>query len=120
MRARWPDSGERRHMLARALAPEGVLDPFGDTPDVDVWLESPHEMPAPETLVIRPTSADPDDLTVAEARALGVADRIVHSPETPPAILARARADAHRIIHHAGVPIPDAPGLTVVIEIAVI
>jgi len=120
MRARWPDAGDRRRMLARALAPEGLLDPLGAGPDVDSWLETPSEIVEPETLIIRPTSADPDDLTVAEARALGMADRIVHSPETPPAILARARADAVRILHHAGMHIPDGPGLTVVIEIAVI
>ena len=120
IRGRWPDSGVRRHMLARALAPEGLLDPFGDDPHVDEWLNAPDEPVAPETVILRPSSADPDDLTVGEARALALADRIVHPPETPPAILARARTDAHRLIHHAGMHIPDAPGLTVVIEIAVI
>jgi uroporphyrin-III C-methyltransferase/precorrin-2 dehydrogenase/sirohydrochlorin ferrochelatase len=120
MRARWHDAGERRRMLARALAPEGLLDPLGDDPDVDAWLAAPAETPASETIVIRPTSADPDDLTVGEARALGQADRIVHAPETPPTLLARARADAHRLIHHAGVPIPEAAVLTVVIDIAII
>ncbi len=120
MRAAWPDAGERRHMLARALAPEGLLDPLGLDPDVDLWLASPAQAPSSQTLVIRPTSADPDDLTVREARALALADRIVHSPETPPALLARARADAVRIIHHGGAHIPEAAGLTVLIEIAVI
>lgn len=120
MRVRWPEAGERRRTLARALAPEGLLDPFGEDPDVDAWLDAPADEIASETLVIRPTSADPDDLTVAEARALGLADRIVHARETPPAILARARADAVRILHHGAADIPDAPGLTVVIDIAVI
>lgn len=120
MREAWPEPGERRRMLARALAPEGLLDPLGLDPDVDIWLSTPGDMPSSQTLVIRPSSADPDDLTVREARALALADRIVHSPETPPALLARARADAHRLIHHAGMHIPEAPGLTVVIEIAVI
>jgi len=120
MRARWPDAGERRRALSRALALGGHVDPLGADPDVDRWLQAPSDTPAALTLVIRPPSADPDDLNVAEARALGMADRIVCPPETPPAILARARADAHRFIHHAGMPIPDAPGLTVVIDIAVI
>lgn len=120
MRTRWPDAGERRRALARALAPGGQVDPLGADPDVRRWLESPPDMPAALTLVIRPPSTDPDDLNVAEARALGMADRIVCPPETPPAILARARADAHRLTHHAGMPIPDAPGLTVVIDIAII
>ncbi|HEY1126045.1 MAG TPA: bifunctional precorrin-2 dehydrogenase/sirohydrochlorin ferrochelatase [Sphingobium sp.] len=120
MRARWPDARERRRALARALAPGGHVDPLGTDPDVARWLESPADAPAAMTLVIRPPSTDPDDLNVAEARALGMADRIVCPPETPPAILARARADAHRLTHHAGMPIPEAPGLTVVIDIAII
>lgn len=120
MRARWPDAGERRRALVRALARGGQVDPLGADPDVSRWLEAPTDTPAALTLVIRPPSSDPDDLNVAEARALGMADRIVCPPETPPAILARARADAHRLIHHAGMAIPDAPGLTVVIDIAII
>jgi uroporphyrin-III C-methyltransferase/precorrin-2 dehydrogenase/sirohydrochlorin ferrochelatase len=120
MRARWPDGGDRRRALSRALAPGGQIDPLGAEPDLNRWLEAPLDLPAALTLVIRPPSADPDDLNVAEARALGMADRIVCPAETPPAILARARADAHRLMHHAGMPIPDAPGLTVVIDIAII
>ena len=120
MRVVWPDAGERRHMLARALAPEGLLDPLGLDPDVDLWLASPADVPSSQTLVIRPTSADPDELTVREARALALADRIVHPPETPPAILTRARADAHRLVQHPSAQVPEAPGLTVLIEIAVI
>ncbi|MBO9670627.1 MAG: bifunctional precorrin-2 dehydrogenase/sirohydrochlorin ferrochelatase [Sphingobium sp.] len=120
MRARWPDDGERRRALSRALAPGGQVDPLGAEPDVQRWLDSPPDTPAALTLVIRPPSTDPDDLNVAEARALGMADRIVCPPETPPALLARARADAHRLTHHAGMPIPEAPGLTVVIDIAII
>jgi uroporphyrin-III C-methyltransferase / precorrin-2 dehydrogenase / sirohydrochlorin ferrochelatase len=121
MRTRWPESGERRRALSRALAPGGQIDPLGTDPDVIRWLQAPMDMPTEsETVVIRPTSTDPDDLTVAEARALGMADRIVCPAEAPPAILARARADAHRLLQHASAHVPDAPGLTVVIEIAVI
>jgi uroporphyrin-III C-methyltransferase/precorrin-2 dehydrogenase/sirohydrochlorin ferrochelatase len=120
MRTRWPDAGERRRAFGRALTPGGPLDPLGSDADVSRWLASGSDAPLAQTLVIRPTSADPDDLTVAEVRALGLADRIIHPPETPPAILARARADAVRIVHHAHVPVPDAPGLTVHIDIAII
>ncbi|MBO9574105.1 MAG: siroheme synthase [Sphingobium sp.] len=116
MRLRWPDAGDRRRALSDALAPGGAIDPFGPDCDVDGWLEAGSEAGPTETLVIRPISADPDDLTVGEARALGRADRIVHPPETPPAILARARADAVRIVQHAPDHIPDGPGLTVRIE----
>jgi uroporphyrin-III C-methyltransferase/precorrin-2 dehydrogenase/sirohydrochlorin ferrochelatase len=120
MRARWPDAGERRRALGRGLAPGGLLDPLTNDPDVAHWLEAPRESAPSQTMTIRPTSNDPDDLTVAEARALGMADRIVCPAETPSAILARARADARRLIHHANMTLPEAPGLTVVIEIAII
>jgi uroporphyrin-III C-methyltransferase/precorrin-2 dehydrogenase/sirohydrochlorin ferrochelatase len=120
MRTRWPDAGDRRRALGVALAPGGLLDPLTNDPDVALWLETSLEITLSQTVIIRPTSNDPDDLTVAEARALGRADRIVCPAETPPAILARARADAHRLIHHANMTLPDAPGLTVVIEIAII
>ncbi len=120
LRARWSDAGDRRRALGRALAPGGALDPLGPDPDVTGWLAAGHDGGPSRLLVIRPTSADPDDLTLAQARALGLADRIVHPAETPPALLARARADATRLIHHVGAPIPEAPGLTVQLDIAVI
>lgn len=120
MRVRWPEAGDRRRSLGRAFMAGGPLDPLGNAPDVAAWLAGTSEAAPSETLVIRPSSADPDDLTVAEARALGLADRIVHPSETPPAILARARADAVRIVQHAKDHVPDAPGLTVRIEIAII
>lgn len=120
LRERWPEAGDRRRALSRALAPGGALDPFGQTLDTDAWLARAADAAPSETLIIRPSSANPDDLTLAEARALGMADRIIHSPETPPAFLSRARADAVRIIQHGDDPVPDAPGLTVRIEIALI
>lgn len=120
LRARWTDAGDRRRALGLALAPGGALDPLGPDPDVAAWLAASDEAAPSRRLVIRPTSADPDDLTLGQARALGLADRVVHPPETPPALLARVRADATRLVHHAGMPIPQAPGLTVVIEMAVI
>ena len=116
MRLRWPDAGDRRRTLGRALLPGGPLDPLDGDGDVEAWLAGAGESIASETLVLRPSSADPDDLTVAEVRALGLADRVVHPPETPAAILSRARADAVRIVQHAPDHVPDAPGLTVRIE----
>ena len=117
MRAAWPDAGERRRMLARALAPEGLLDPLGADPDVSLWLDAAGTPTEAETLVIRPRSADPDDLTIREARALGMADRIVHDLNAPVALLTRARADAARLVQPASAAIPPAPGLTIILEI---
>jgi len=50
-----------------------------------------------------------------EARLLGRADRIVHDPDIPEAILARARADAVRIAGNAAAG-QDLPGLTLVVK----
>jgi uroporphyrin-III C-methyltransferase/precorrin-2 dehydrogenase/sirohydrochlorin ferrochelatase len=58
-------------------------------------------------VAIRLHSADPDELTLREARLLGSADRIYHSADVPGAILDRARADAMRIVCANA---PDAPG----------
>jgi uroporphyrin-III C-methyltransferase/precorrin-2 dehydrogenase/sirohydrochlorin ferrochelatase len=49
-------------------------------------------------------SDDPDDLTLREARWLGVADVVVAVPGVPPAILARARADAARLSPQDPIP----------------
>ena len=60
------------------------------------------------------TSPDPDDLTLRQARLLANADRVVHDGRVPAAILDRARADAARL---SATP-DDAPGLTVILEMA--
>jgi len=117
MRQRWPDGGERRRALSRALAPGGLLDPLGDAPDVAAWLDSDNKTTLAEVYCVSVSSPDPDLLTVRDARALGRADRIAHPPGTPPAILARARADAVRLELPAGAAVPEAPGLTVLIQL---
>lgn len=94
LRDRFPDGADRRRALARALAVGGPLDPLGPG-DVAAWLADPEASP-PEVTRIRLRTADPDDLTLREARALAGADRVHHGPDIPPAILARARADAER------------------------
>ena len=112
MRARWPDGGERRRALGAALAAGGALDPLADpaADAVAIWLASA-AAPASrcEKIVLR--SADPDDLTLREARLLALADRLYHAPSVPPAILARARADAERIAGRA--PATPLPGLAI-------
>lgn len=98
IRTRWPDAKERRQAIDAALAPGGPLDPLSgvNADAIDHWLQQCENAPSPsfETILLR--SADPDDLTLREARWLGRADRIYHHPDVPVAILNRARADATR------------------------
>ena len=114
MRARWSDAGKRRRAIDAALAEGGPLDPFraGSAGAVAPWVDGAGtEMPN-RVVAIRLRSGDPDDLTLAEARLLGQADRIFHRPDVPPAILARARADAARLACAAPPPSPGA-GLSI-------
>ncbi len=117
LRARYPDTGERRRAIGAALA--GPLDPF-DSESAErverVFLRHAGLVPASTSeddpdpagagdggprdkpgVTIELNSTDPDDLTLRQARALALADRLFHAPDVPPAILARARADAPRI-----------------------
>ena len=98
LRARWPDGAARRRGLDAALAPGGALDPLREHDDTAVahWLDA--AVPnATGRHVINLLSADPDDLTLRQARLLGHADALVVGPGVPSAILARARADAIRL-----------------------
>lgn len=120
LRARHPDKDARRRAIDIALEPGAPLDPFGAGGEggaaaVSNWLAASaesHPPPRVETIIL--TSADPDDLTVRQARWLASADLVVHSAETPPAILARARADAARL-EGVAVP-PGAAGLVVLLR----
>lgn len=115
MRQRWPDASERRRALGAALAPGGMLDPLADGPDrVADWLAGP-DTPRPGGVHrITLESADPDRLTLGEARLLAQADRVHHDADVPAAILERARADAVRIAAPPADPAPS--GLTVMVE----
>lgn len=103
LRALFPDAADRRRALAEAMAAGGPLDPLGKG-DVDAWLSDPRAAP-PAPRHIRLRGPEPDDLTLREARWLASADRLYHRADVPPAILARARADAERVLW-AG-PAPD-------------
>lgn len=105
MRARWPDPAERRRAIDAALA--GPLDPLTGGGDVAAWLDGAADGACDALATIRLASADPDDLTLRQARLLGGADRLYHRADVPGAILDRARADAARI---ACVVPPAAPG----------
>ena len=97
LRDLWPDAGARRQAIGKALAPGGAIDLMGFDPDVDVWLAEGPEAGNSELYLVRLSSADPDDLSVRDARMLALADRVYHDGSVAPAILDRARADAERI-----------------------
>jgi uroporphyrin-III C-methyltransferase/precorrin-2 dehydrogenase/sirohydrochlorin ferrochelatase len=107
IRARWPSAAERRRAIDAALLPGGALDPLGEGRDVAGWLDGSDGGEGARLVAIRLHSADPDELTLREARLLGSADRIYHRADAPRAILDRARADAVRIVCTNA---PDAPG----------
>ncbi|MGN6269095.1 MAG: NAD(P)-dependent oxidoreductase [Sphingomonas sp.] len=115
IRARYPDGDPRRRALGAALAEGGALDPLAAGPEaVGAWLAE-GGAPAARLVTIRLRSADPDDLTLREARLLGQADRVFHRPDVSAAILDRARVDA---VRHA-CPAPPAdpgPGLSIDLE----
>ncbi|WBO22602.1 precorrin-2 dehydrogenase/sirohydrochlorin ferrochelatase family protein [Sphingomonas abietis] len=116
IRARFPDSADRRRAIDAALDPGGALDPFGGRDDVVGWLQEAGASPPATTLRIMLRSDDPDDLTLAEARWLARADTVFHDPAVPAAILSRIRADATII---AGVDGPrPASGVTIVLDAA--
>jgi len=107
IRRRWPDAADRRRAIDAALDPGGPLDPFVEGREtVESWLDSAGRPFEKRLVSIHLRSADPDELTLSQARLLGQADRIFHAGDVPAAILDRARADAVRI---AGDP-PADPG----------
>lgn len=99
LRARFPEAAQRRRALDEALREGGTLDVLSpDAHDrVAAWL-SDGNAPAGSIETIALTSADPEDLTLKQARWLGEADRLLIDGDVPAAILTRARADAQRIV----------------------
>lgn len=108
LRARHPVAADRRRVIDKALTAGGALDPLNPAAADHVvdWLASDGERASSRYETIQLGSLDPDDLSLRQARLLGEADHIYHSPHVPPAILTRARADAER--HLAAGP-PEAP-----------
>jgi len=109
LRAQLPNGDARRRAVDAALRPGGSLDPLDDVSAdrVEAWLADPAADDRARLETIRLTSDDPEDLTLRQARWLGEADALYHGGDVPPAILARARADATR---HPLDAAPDAPG----------
>ncbi|WP_285711846.1 precorrin-2 dehydrogenase/sirohydrochlorin ferrochelatase family protein [Erythrobacter oryzae] len=98
LRARFPDGADRRRAVDAALREGGPLDPLdpGSHERVAAWAQGSAGSPAAITQLITITSPDPEDLTIRQARLLGEADVLLIAGDVPPAILARARADAER------------------------
>jgi uroporphyrin-III C-methyltransferase/precorrin-2 dehydrogenase/sirohydrochlorin ferrochelatase len=98
--ARFSAYDARRAFWDSLLAPGGALDPLGSHESADAVIERALAGAAAETasvnrIVVR--SADPDALTLGEARLLSRADVVAHAENVPPAILDRARRDARRV-----------------------
>lgn len=119
MRIRFPDAVERRQALDAALAPGGALDLLDpeSAGRVDAWLLGA-EIVQDQEIEIHLRNMDPDNLTLREARLLGTADRIIHSPDVPAAVLDRARADAVRLTPEQANNMINFHGLTVVLHAA--
>jgi uroporphyrin-III C-methyltransferase/precorrin-2 dehydrogenase/sirohydrochlorin ferrochelatase len=134
LRERYPNAGERRRAIADALREDGSLDPLRyESRSLPPPFSRESGSPGPRTLPpvapglplsreneeelvgIRLASADPDDLTLRQARALAAADRVYHRPDVPSAILDRARADAARIVCTVA-PVEPGTGLSVDLE----
>jgi len=115
IRSRFPDIADRRHAIDTALDPDGPLDPLVTQGEdaVAAWLDVGTAPRESRIVHITLRSADPDDLTLGEARLLAQADAIHHSANIPPAILNRARADALRTM--SDLP-ADSAGLVVRID----
>ncbi len=118
LRARFPDGGDRRRVLDDALGEGGALDPLraGSDGAVADWLQRASAI-TDTAAEFALTSADPDDLTLRQARLLGSADLIAYEAGAPAAIIARARADAAQVELVPGAPPPAHPGLVVVIRL---
>ncbi len=117
IRTRYPDGDARRRAIDAALQEGGALDPF-ETQDggaVQHWLAGKAEANPQEVLDFTLASTDPEDLTLRQARALGMADTVLHDPHLPEELLVRARADAVRQALPAE---PPADGLTVILRLA--
>ncbi|MET0588574.1 MAG: bifunctional precorrin-2 dehydrogenase/sirohydrochlorin ferrochelatase [Novosphingobium sp.] len=118
LRSRWPDAGGRRRALDAALGAGGALDPLRDesADGLAGWLAGDVEGAASGVVEIHLRSADPEDLTLREARLLGSADVLAHEPDVPATVLDRARADAVRRAIRAGETVATTHGLTVVLR----
>lgn len=118
LRRRFPEGADRRRAVDAALREGGPLDPLDRDAHarVEGWAIGADAAgagaPDAQVVAIVLRSDDPEDLTLREARLLGVADTLLVGEGVPAAILARARADARRLpLARAG----EASGMTLAI-----
>ncbi|MEP3050569.1 MAG: bifunctional precorrin-2 dehydrogenase/sirohydrochlorin ferrochelatase [Erythrobacter sp.] len=118
LRKKVPDLGERRQVLDAALAEHGALDPFDPESHsrVDRWASGNLSVQPSSVFEVEISDDDPDNLTVRQAHALGIADRLVIHGKIAPAILARARADAERLSGADDIEGQQMSGLTVILR----
>ena len=116
LRELWPAAADRRRVLDSGLAQGGALDPLdaGSAERLAGWLEGASSVSGVvHEITLR--SADPDDLTLREARLLGTADLLLHDPAVPEEVLNRARADAVRRLYDRNATAPEA-GVVVILR----
>ncbi|MDG6078794.1 siroheme synthase [Erythrobacter litoralis] len=98
LRQKLPNADDRRAALDAALGYGGPLDPLDEksADRIDDWFSDAVKKAETEFHDFVLASDDPDDLTLRQARLLGVADTILHDANVSSRILAMARADAER------------------------
>jgi uroporphyrin-III C-methyltransferase/precorrin-2 dehydrogenase/sirohydrochlorin ferrochelatase len=106
LRRRFAEGTDRRRVVDAALREGGPLDPLDPTSFQRVagWAERAETAASDRTEELILTSADPEELTLRQARLLGEADLLLIDGAVPPAILGRARADAARAMFQVKSP----------------
>jgi uroporphyrin-III C-methyltransferase/precorrin-2 dehydrogenase/sirohydrochlorin ferrochelatase len=110
VKARHPDASDRRRFWDALMAPGAPLDPLG-APDLSAIGGCAPAAQPPRTIRV----SDPDQLTLADLRALSTADTVFHTARASAAVLDRARRDAVRVVASA-LPADLPPGRSVFVE----
>ena len=100
LRARFPSPDARRSAIDDLLQEGGPLDPFDEASAdrIERALSAGITGGVAKRYEFELASDDPEDLTIRQARLLGIADTVIHDADIPEFILNRARADAQRAI----------------------
>jgi uroporphyrin-III C-methyltransferase/precorrin-2 dehydrogenase/sirohydrochlorin ferrochelatase len=106
LRRRLPEGADRRRAVDSALREGGPLDPFDPEAYQRVarWAQGAEYAGTGRKVELVLTNADPEELTLRQARLLGEADLLLIDGAVPAAILGRARADAARRVLDTKLP----------------